>query len=223
MKPLESLPVTVVVRLCTNNEKTVNYWNTIDSQLEVDLEILDDIFGEDDEVAANNPWLVYSESLQQVRMLGGYKELDLLDEQLLSVDQMFTVISLILYGVATVPTLAHPRHHWPEFFSAISTRLQQLPSIWCPATMQRRPLINLPLLAAAYSTYSGTAVFPLPRSSNGMGTTAVTPWSKISPDAKALLILACALLFYWFFFRSSSSDVSATNAYKAYKATSRRN
>jgi precorrin-6B methylase 1 len=33
MAPLAQLPVWVVIRLCTNDEKIVNYWNNIDQQL----------------------------------------------------------------------------------------------------------------------------------------------------------------------------------------------
>ena len=42
MSPLKALPVWVVVRLCTNDDKVVRYWNDIDSQLELDMDVLDD-------------------------------------------------------------------------------------------------------------------------------------------------------------------------------------
>ena len=46
MKPLEQLPVSVIVRLCTNDDKVVSYWNNIDASLELDMEVIDDIFSE---------------------------------------------------------------------------------------------------------------------------------------------------------------------------------
>ena len=35
----------MVVRLCTNDEKIANYWNMVDEELELSLEVMDDIGG----------------------------------------------------------------------------------------------------------------------------------------------------------------------------------
>ena len=42
MQPLQDLPVIVVVRLCTDEDLVVQYWNDIDEKLEVDIDVLDD-------------------------------------------------------------------------------------------------------------------------------------------------------------------------------------
>jgi hypothetical protein len=40
MRELEGLPIWIVVRLCTDNDKTVQFWNGLDQDLEVPLEVL---------------------------------------------------------------------------------------------------------------------------------------------------------------------------------------
>ncbi len=89
MRPLKDLPVWVVVRLCTDEDKITRYWNNIDSELELDMDVLDDLSGEAEEIAEHNPWLTYGEPLHRLREFGiPVKELDLLDESKLSLEQV---------------------------------------------------------------------------------------------------------------------------------------
>lgn len=48
---LLQLPVLVILRLCTSEEKVVNYWNNIDQQLELDIDVLDDQYGDAKQVS----------------------------------------------------------------------------------------------------------------------------------------------------------------------------
>ncbi len=41
MKSLEGLPVWIVIRLCTDSEHIVNYYNNLDRQMELSIEVLD--------------------------------------------------------------------------------------------------------------------------------------------------------------------------------------
>lgn len=96
MRPLKDLPVWVVVRLCTDSERIVNYWNNIDNELELEMDVLDDLAGEAEEVFEANRWLTYGEPLHRLREFGiSLKELDLLDESLLSLEQMRKVCALM--------------------------------------------------------------------------------------------------------------------------------
>lgn len=82
MKALKDLPVWVVVRLCTNDPVIIKYWNDIDHELELNMDVLDDFHNEGIEVKNLNPWLTYGEPLHRMREFGVHiKELDLLDEQ----------------------------------------------------------------------------------------------------------------------------------------------
>ncbi len=101
-----------------DDEKIVNYWNNIDSQLELDMDVLDDLCGEAGEVMENNSWLTYGEGISvwiydscltlslppslpgepmhRLREFGiPIKEIDLLDESTLSVEQIRLFCSLM--------------------------------------------------------------------------------------------------------------------------------
>lgn len=85
-----SIPLQLqVVRLCTDENRIVDYWNNIDSQLELDMDVLDDLSGEAAEVYAANPWLTYGEPMHRMREFGiPIKEIDLMDTTALSADQI---------------------------------------------------------------------------------------------------------------------------------------
>jgi hypothetical protein len=50
MRPLQQLPVWVVIRLCTNEDRMVEYWNNIDSAIELNMDVIDDPLGEATEI-----------------------------------------------------------------------------------------------------------------------------------------------------------------------------
>jgi hypothetical protein len=98
MAPLKNLPVWVVIRLCTNDERVVQYWNNIDSQLELDMDVLDDFGSEAEEMRAQNKWMTYGLPIHRLREFGIHiKEFDLLDEKKLTLDGVMKVAKLI-YG-----------------------------------------------------------------------------------------------------------------------------
>lgn len=100
MAPLKHLPVWVVVRLCTDQSSIVDYWNNIDENLELDMDVLDDLGGEEEEIRKVNPWLTYGPALHLMREFGvsNIKEFDLIDEQRLNFDQIYRVVRAILGG-----------------------------------------------------------------------------------------------------------------------------
>lgn len=96
LRPLHNLPVWVVIRLCTDEDPVVSYWNNIDSQLELNMDVLDDPISESIEVSKVNKWLTYGTPLHRLREFGvTSKEMDLLDEAKLSVESMRTICAFM--------------------------------------------------------------------------------------------------------------------------------
>merc|ERR1719359_1855074 len=77
------LPVFVVIRLATDDDATTAYYNEIDAEEELPLEVIDDIIGEAQEAEENgNGWLTYSPTVHMIREGGTFVRLfDALDER----------------------------------------------------------------------------------------------------------------------------------------------
>eukprot|EP01040_Poterioochromonas_malhamensis_P013673 gene13673-15070_t len=128
LRPLEHLPAWVVIRLCTDEEKIVNYWNSIDNDLELDMDVLDDLEAEAKEIEEVNHWLTYGEPLHQLREFGiPIKEIDLLDEATLTLDQIRLFASLL-----RVTDYPHPEEDWPAFVRVVNKRQRASGRTWSP-------------------------------------------------------------------------------------------
>merc|ERR1711988_1411510 len=80
------LPVFLVIRLCTDEDSVVEYYNRIDEEEELPLEVIDDLESEATEIRdKGNDWLTYSPMIHMIREGGTFlKLLDLLDERKLN-------------------------------------------------------------------------------------------------------------------------------------------
>lgn len=70
LRKLGNIGFSITIRLCTDDDSIVNYWNNIDKELEFDLDIIDAYPDEYKEVLTHNPTINYSYPLHKFREFG---------------------------------------------------------------------------------------------------------------------------------------------------------
>mmetsp|Transcript_27137 Transcript_27137/g.41234 ORF Transcript_27137/g.41234 Transcript_27137/m.41234 type:complete len:420 (-) Transcript_27137:29-1288(-) len=151
LKSLQGLPVNIVVRLCTNHEPVVDFWNDLDQHLEgLNLDVLDDHRAEAEEVYQHNPWLNYALILHRMREMGQECQLfDLLDERPFTKEEVREFCSL-LFGVHFNGEI-NDDNDWKKFIQEVDN-LQQLEKMqWNPRSNALAPWINTQHLAYVHN------------------------------------------------------------------------
>ena len=150
LKQLIGLPVWTVIRLCTDEENVVDYWNNIDNNIELEMDVLDDLSGECQEVMGMNDWLTYGEPLHRLREFGCHKkEMDMVDEALLSPDMMRGIMAILFGG--NTRDYPHPEVDFEGLVEIIQEKMGREPTVWSPKTKKLVPWINVRNLKKRYS------------------------------------------------------------------------
>lgn len=151
LRPLKHLPATVVIRLCTEEERVVEFWSRVDADLEFPLDVLDDVIGEAKEVQATNPYLTYGLPLHRLREFGCTSNvIDLIDEGKLSLVQLRQLVTFI-YGEAAA-NVPHPELDWRHFVRSLDAVQRNDPNgmVWDPLKCRIVPWFNLQKMSRIY-------------------------------------------------------------------------
>lgn len=150
LRGLEGLPVWVVIRLCTDEESVVSFYNDLDSVLELSIEVLDDFVAEAKEVYVQNPWLNYSLTIHRLREMGYHDRIfDMLDERRLTKTELRD-FCLLLFGEDNFDGVPDPSFDWVGFINRIEMLQEKENSQWNPIRNRAKPWISIKKLNQIY-------------------------------------------------------------------------
>jgi hypothetical protein len=155
LRSLEGLPVWVVVRLCTDERDVVEFYNDLDHQLEISLEVLDDFFGEAKELYKYNKWINYAMPLHRCREMGYHHRLfDLMDERKLTKDEVREYFDF-LFGEEKTQSMPNIHSDWKGFLASAQRLVDAESKQFNPIRKKLAPWIDVKKLSKAYRSGKG--------------------------------------------------------------------
>ena len=148
LRSLEGLPVWLVIRLCTDDDDVVDFYNSLDEQLELSVDVLDDVCAESLEVHEHNKWLNYGLPLHRCREMGYYHRVfDIIDERRLTKSELRDYLQILLGDLDGIPD---PSIDWLGFCNDIEGLLRKEKLTWNPVTKKMAPWVNMGALRSQY-------------------------------------------------------------------------
>ena len=148
LKSLEGLPIWLVIRLCTDDDEVVEFYNSLDDQLELSIDVLDDVCSEALEVYEHNKWLNYGLPLHRCREMGfHHRVFDIIDERPLTKSEVREFLQILLGDLDGIPD---PSIDWLGFSNGIEGILKRENLTWNPVSKKMAPWINMSELNRKY-------------------------------------------------------------------------
>lgn len=124
LRGLSAIDVHLVLRLCTGEQDTVDYYGEVDREIELNLEVVDDLSAEARELnRVGNQLLTYTPLLHRIREGGTFfKVLDVLDERTLTPGEIYLLSQMLLRRSADDGALPREPN---DFCTEVERRLQE--------------------------------------------------------------------------------------------------
>jgi hypothetical protein len=153
LQQLADWPVQVVIRLSTDEERVVQFYQNLfatHSNLASNLQVLDDYVSECHQVQKHNPWLHYGYPLHLCREEGiRIPVLEALSERPLLPTELCGLVSLI-FGVV-IPTDTYDLDtHYAQFRTLVESLNKDTVPMWNPTKKKFVPWISLKKLDKTY-------------------------------------------------------------------------
>lgn len=157
LRQLEDLPIWILIRLCTNDENVTEFYNNLDSQKELSIEVLDDFSNEAEVVHILNPWLNYGFPLHRLREIGTHvRLLDFLDEHEYSLSEIRDFIKLILGDNDIMDNAPDPNIDLSEYNKFMKSEvLSKEQECWNPIKSKALPWIDMKKLCRMHGPSLG--------------------------------------------------------------------
>ncbi len=127
-----------------------NFYNDLDNELELSMDILDDFRGEAAEVNNYNPWMNYGLPLHRLREMGcSNRLLDIIDERALTQDELRD-FCLLIFGVGKCDGLEDPTIDWDKFLASVKRIMKNEDLQWNPMKKKMMHWIDVDALQMKY-------------------------------------------------------------------------
>ena len=156
LQSLEGLPVWITIRLSTDETKVVEFYDELDSLVDLSIEVIDDYRKESKQVHKYNKWFNYTLPLHRCREMGlKHRVFDHLDERRLTFDELYSFCKLIL-GNEQASILPDPAIDLDGFTSGVKELVKKEKKLWNPIKKEPREIIETSKILDLYKNNACT-------------------------------------------------------------------
>merc|ERR1712157_655949 len=150
LKGLEGLPIWIVIRLCTSDHRVVDFYNDLDAQLELSIEVLDDYESEASEIYKHNYWFNYTYTMHRAREMGyTHRLFDLMDERRFTKDEV-EIFCKLLFGREEFDDVPSAEEDWKGFHVGLENIIERHEKQWNPMKRRKAKLLSVRQLDKIY-------------------------------------------------------------------------